>query len=126
MTQEDYCSFEIAELLKEKGFNWDCITYYVDSEPNDVKYSMLFENNTTWEERCCSAPTHQMAMKWLREKGVECVVIPIWNTIGKQYRSYVLSDLDDKYKDNYDSYSDNISYEEAAEAILKYSLENLI
>lgn len=63
MTQEDYCSFEIAELLKEKGFNWDCITYYVDSESNDVKYSMLFENNTTWEERCCSAPTHQMAMK---------------------------------------------------------------
>ena len=126
MTQEDYCSFEVSKLLKEKGFNWDCITYYVDSEPDDVKYSMLFENNTTWEERCCSAPTHQMAMKWLREKGIECVVIPIWNTIGKQYRSYVLSDLDDKYKDNYDSYSDNISYEEAAEAVLKYSLENLV
>ena len=126
MTQEDYCSFEVAKLLKEKGFNWDCITYYVDSEPDDVKYSMLFENNTTWEERCCSAPTHQMAMKWLREKSIECVVIPIWNTISKQYRSYVLSDLDDKYKDNYDSYSDNISYKEAAEAVLKYSLENLI
>ena len=77
MINEDYVSFEVAKLLKEKGFDWDCITYYVDYEPNDVKYSMLFENNTTWEKRCCSAPTHQMAMKWLREeKNIFIVIEP--------------------------------------------------
>lgn len=66
--KEDYVSFEVAKLLKEKEFNWDCITYYVSSEPDNVQYSMFFENNTTWEKRCCSAPTLQMACKWLREE----------------------------------------------------------
>lgn len=110
MITEDYCSYEIAKLLKEKGFDYQGFDY-IDFEGEVIK-----------QDR----PTHQMAMKWLREKGIECVVIPIWNTIGKQYRSYVLSDLGDKYKDNYDSYSDNISYEEAVEAALKFTLENLI
>ena len=67
MIQEAYVSFEIAKHLKEKGFDWECIGYYVDDEPNDVKYSLLGETNSTWESRCCSAPTLQMAMKWLRE-----------------------------------------------------------
>ena len=110
MIQEDYCSFNVSKLLKEKGFNYQGFDY-ID-----------FEGEVIRQDR----PTHQMAMKWLKGKGIECVIIPIWNTIGKQYRSYVLSDLGDRYKDNYDSYSDNISYEEAVEAALKYSLENLI
>ena len=65
---EDYISFEIAKLLKEKGFDWECISYYVDDEPEDVKYSFCGKTNSIWESRCCSAPTLQMAMKWLREE----------------------------------------------------------
>lgn len=110
MIAEDYVSFEVAKLLKEKGFDYNGFDY-ID-----------FEGEVIRQDR----PTHQMAMKWLRRKGIECVVIPIWNTIGKQYRSYVLSDLGDKYKDNYDSYSDNISYEQAVEAAIKYCLTNII
>lgn len=46
MVTEDYCSFEVSKLLKEKGFNndypkGDCTQY---------------------------ACTLQMAMKWLREE----------------------------------------------------------
>lgn len=126
MIKEDYVSFEVAKLLKEKGFDWDCITYYVDYEPNDVKYSMLFENNTTWEKRCYSAPTHQMVCKWLREvyhwhiaiergpigyhinitsvpNGIVCYITP--EITGNRYVNI---------------------YEEAVEAALKYTLEALI
>ena len=60
MIKEAYCSYEVSKLLKEKGFEGECIAYY------------------------------------------------------------------SKYKDNYDSYSDNISYEEAVEAALKYCLEKII
>ena len=67
MITEDYVSFETANLLKEKGFDWECIGYYVDDEPDDVYHSLCGETNSTWESRCCSAPTLQMAMKWLRE-----------------------------------------------------------
>ena len=138
---EDYVSYEVAKLLKEKGFNWDCITYYVDSEPNCVKYSMLFENNTTWEERCCSAPTHQMAMKWLREVHqlyISVGVSPIYgkvkdekgrNTCGLLYWHYMASGewMNDKYNPQQKAFVVSAkNYEEAVEAALKYSLENLI
>ena len=124
MVAEDYCSFEVAKLLKEKGFDSPCIgRYSIRSKEFHLDCTKMCNNGGLFE---CAAPSHAMAMKWLKGKGIECVIIPIWNTIGKQYRSYVLSDLGDRYKDNYDSYSDNISYEEAVEAALKYSLENLI
>lgn len=129
MIKEAYCSYEVSKLLKEKGFEGECITYYSKYKDNNLNLYRWRNRQTYVNVRNNSytlVPTHQMAMKWLREKGIECVVIPIWNTIGKQYRSYVLSDLGDKYKDNYDSHSDNISYEGAVEAALKYSLENLI
>lgn len=48
MIKEAYCSFEVAKLLKGKGFNEECIGAY---------------------------PTHQMAMSWLREKYNIIVVI---------------------------------------------------
>lgn len=127
MITEDYCSYEVAKLLKEKGFDGLCYCHeFTDYEGNFTTYHTEYPENWNQSEPCVSFPTLGMAMKWLGEKGIECVVIPIWNTIGKQYRSYVLSDLGDRYKDNYDSYSDNMSYEEAVEAALKYCLENLI
>lgn len=124
MIKEAFVSFEVAKLLKEKGFVESCYgRYSVRSKDFHLDTTKPCNNGSNF---LYCAPTHQMAMKWLRGKGIECVVIPIWNTIGKQYRSYVLSDLGDKYKDNYDSYSDNISYEGAVEEALKYCLENLI
>ena len=128
MINEDYVSFEVAKLLKEKGFDWDCITYYVDYEPNDVKYSMLFENNTTWEKRCCSAPTHQMAMKWLREeKNIFIVIEPhAYDYVNEKNKSYSCSLwIGDNYYEYLES-KDYPSYEEAVEVACIYSLENLI
>lgn len=129
MITEDYVSFEIAKLLKEKGFNWDCITYYVDFEPNDVKYSMLFENNTTWEERCYSAPTLQMAMKWLRE--VHNLSVEVYRTACGYIGCIVAipSGTDIKFleEDGDDLPSGQYtSWEKACEAAIKYCLENLI
>lgn len=125
MINEDYCSYEVAKLLKEKGFDWGCITYYVDSEPNGVKYSMLFENNNTWEDRCCSAPTHQMTIKWLRE--VHHIAINIgWGEIFEdqyQWWSIVLNMDSGAILCEYDYH---ISYEQSCEAAIKNCLEKLI
>ena len=67
MITEDYVSFEIAKLLKEKRFDGECRDYYSTDEHF---YSEDFKSN--WN--CVggtiiifSAPTLQMAMKWLRE-----------------------------------------------------------
>ena len=118
MITEDYCSFEVAKLLKEKGFDEECISYYVDDEPNDIKYSFLAETNSTWEYRCCSAPTHQMAVKWLREKDIR--ICPDYSDVDGKWFTMIGT----KKKRTYSGYYD--TYEEAIEVALKYSLENLI
>ena len=122
---EDYVSFEIAKLLKEKGFDWNCITYYVDYEPDDVKYSMLCENNTDWEEHCYSAPTHQMVMKWLRE--VHKISIEITST-GYLIDNDVEWECDIKagHRLYFKHITGEKSFESVAEKALKYTLENLI
>ena len=85
MVKEDYVSYEVAKLLKDKGFDCECIGYYVDYEPNDVHYSFCGETNSTWELRCCSAPTLQMAMKWLREKHNVCIIPSLYDGEGRFY-----------------------------------------
>ena len=69
--KEDYVSYEVAKLLKEKGFDWDCEHYYKpDGEivrtlhtegSRHINSSVLYENQ-------CLAPTQAMAMRWLREE----------------------------------------------------------
>ena len=127
--KEDYVSFETAKLLKKKGFDWDCITYYVDSEPNDVKYSMLFENNTTWEERCYSAPTHQMAMKWLREVHNIHIEIFVIKNYDKKICEYTYTIMDLNFPgsdDGIDCCKQYKTYEQVCEAAIKYCLEHLV
>ncbi len=130
---EDYVSFEVAKLLKEKGFDWECIGYYVDDEPDDVKYSFCGETNSTWESRCCSAPTLQTAMKWLREvHKLHIDILP--NPI--EFKDKVIQDgwgcevthlSNLTYECNYRfSQKKYKTYEEASESAIKYCLENLI
>ena len=38
MIKEAYCSFEVAELLKEKGFNEPCYTCYINKELSHYDY----------------------------------------------------------------------------------------
>jgi hypothetical protein len=144
MITEDYCSDEVSKLLKEKGFDWDCIACYTtNGELRDIIH------NTTGEVEECdwnnvpqtylkiiglaswygntSAPTHQMAMKWLRE--VHNIIIVIephsYNPIKEKTSSYNFSIW---CGDNYEHpFTTNYpSYEDAVEAALKYCLTELI
>lgn len=60
---EDYVSFEIAKLLKEKGFDEECSRWYVANEPQEGVVEKGFGENQFY----INAPTHQMAMKWFRD-----------------------------------------------------------
>ena len=63
MITEDYVSFEIAELLKEKGFRCATLHYYYDKD-GDLLFSA---GGVDAGKNEFVAPTLQMAMKWLRE-----------------------------------------------------------
>lgn len=128
MITEDYVSFEIAKLLKEKGFNVYVRSYY---EKDVYRTKEEFStNNALWNWNISnfrySAPTLQMAMKWLREvhnKSIEVRSQGLKATgIGWVVEVYNLRNQDEEY---HHPYTFPI-YEEACEAAIKYCLENLI
>lgn len=69
MNSKFYVSLEVARLLKEKGYDRECISYYHDN-CREVDYSFCGERNSTWEKRCVSAPTKAEAIDWLESKGI--------------------------------------------------------
>ena len=117
---EDYVSYEVAKLLKEKGFEGDINAYYHIWDSGNNVWSVQEFNSSEAPHLYIPAPTHQIAMKWLREVhnlficieiGVKAYVWTITNTT-----DYVVVYIDVTVG----------TYEEALEAALKYLLENLI
>ena len=124
MITEDYCSFEVAKLLKEKGFDVPCMgRYSVRSKEFHLNCTKMCNNGGLFE---CAAPTHQMAMRWLRIK-YYIYADPIkqgnYNDCSEYY-TWIVARMGIIHRNS--SVADKLSYEEAVEAALKYSLENLI
>ena len=128
MITEQYVSFEIAKLLKEKGFNELCQYAYLSygyrfSSRNTCNTSVIIKDS-----RCnCTAPTQQMVMQWLREKHNLCIIIfPIVTdddgSAGCLW-DYVISKHLIEQKRSKLAYE---KYEDAVEDAIKYCLENLI
>jgi len=127
--KEDYCDLEIAKLLKEKGFDEDTVCVYVGIYLL-IRDENIISNNT--DMPIIPAPTHQMAMKYLREK--HNIIITL------DYDEYELADSDEKRV----GYGFNIqmadkpteffeisncvfdTYEESCESAITYCLTNLI
>jgi hypothetical protein len=74
MNSKFYVSLEAARLLKEKGYDRECIAYYHDN-CREVDYSFCGERNSTLEGRCVSAPTKAEAIDWLESKGIGISII---------------------------------------------------
>lgn len=76
--EEDYCSFEVSKLAKEKGFDWECL-FFFDKDGKEVEPAEenhygceggmhLSEWFRNYNIRFISKPTHSLLQKWLREK----------------------------------------------------------
>lgn len=156
MITEDYVSFEVAKLLKEKGFKEWCRCCYgvavlhngedisFDEEcelkdegrENEIEYVeggtfYYFNcNNGDEDTNVWAAPTLQMAMKWLREVHGLFIFISTWLKYkdGTIQYYYEMRNLnDDDFETLYDYTSKEInSYEKACEEAIRYCLENLI
>ena len=84
MIKERFCSYEVAKLLKEKGFDVECYgRYSTRSKEFHFDATRRCENKGLF---VIAAPTHQMACNWLREdsdmidwlRKQEQKKIPIW------------------------------------------------
>ena len=107
---EDYCSYEVAKLLKEKGF--------------PQKYDIMVYNEEDYEDKYCYCPTHQEVRRWFLKK--YNIFITILFVEEDNRFGYTIEDI---VKKKYIGSSGNSSYkepEEADDASIKYCLENLI
>ena len=123
MITEDYCSFELSKLLKEKGFDWDCRCYYF-SENNERYYSNEVPRNNHKLDADLACPTHQMVMKWLREKWIFIEIPFSVTTNGEPCYNFGILSRSAQWVYRHKQFFS--TYEEAVEAAIKYSLENLI
>jgi len=131
MITEDYVSFKIAKLLKEKGFDVECDYLYVDGELVRARGGKCNWNDgetlfTDYKNEC-SAPTLQMAMKWLREVHKLCITI-IPKVTNDEGSGGCLWEWAVTYLSVPQSVSLELfeSYEEACEKAIRYCLEKLI
>lgn len=79
INNEYYVSFEVAKLLKDLDFNWECRCYYETSGKLRGKNSgnftvnynspLIWQNNGNTDTQLYSAPTLDVAQRWLREVG---------------------------------------------------------
>lgn len=152
MIEEARVSFEVAKLLKEKGFDKsilakDIISKYATESRNCCGYSMVRIDvgellHPYYHESICFdsetdilAPTQQMVMRWLREVhnlyiSIDCrcdkagiyFCFDIFRFTEKQYDFLYCSGPNEF---DYDAPVD-YTYEEATEAAIKYALKNLI
>lgn len=131
MIEEAYCSFEVAKLLNEKGFEaYTHMVYKLPSQLLHIDKEYLVRNNnyiTKGDSIEILAPTHQMAMAWLREVHKLHIAI-LWDCgacIGKNSFCYHIYKIDNYEDKGYNKIGFD-SNEEAVEAALKYVLENLL
>jgi hypothetical protein len=122
--QEDYCSFEVSKLLREKEFDVRCQTWY--TEDGEVHYNFTAEQKSGWANRNCpegeyTRPTHSLAIKWIRENFIPNFFL---NFFPYTLRGKLLLEVR-IYGHPYAS-SGYKTESEATEAGLKYTLENLI
>lgn len=152
---DDYCSFEVSKLLREKGFDAPCRSHYelaktsqkdkedgysgsfgwkkgemnIQSDHNTNTSLNRYYNGRTWY--ACSRPTQSMAIEWL------LLNFKIWIQIGlnikmERYKSDIFSVKPIEYKYTLDGRTkDRPEYgwatpQEAAEEAIKFVLNKMV
>ena len=131
---EYYVSLEVAKLLKEAGFDWECSKiYYCYHEDGDTW--KLEDNYRNYRsilklDHCLLTPTLEVAQRWLREiKGVHmCVKADAASINCKYFVTVVVGDT--KWGNVQSENKKTIllfnTYEEAQEAGIKKVVEMIL
>ena len=117
---EYYVSLEVAKLLKEAGFEWEIKTFYFMDQLGET---MLGDaKNHNFSNQFISAPTLEVAQRWLREvKNTHIEVSP--DSTMSTYIYNILLSWDKFWLGSPISYS---TYEEAQEGGIKKALEIIL
>ena len=127
MIHDEICTYEVAKLAKEKGFNVPTRTIKVEKIGGTEKEVWDEEECryiTQWETRSVRIPTQSLLQRWLREeKGVH-ISIPLHKGVYRYF--WAIDSLNRKKKRDDIAFELFDTYELALEDALKYALENLV
>jgi hypothetical protein len=127
INHESYVSLEIAKLLKKAGFYWDCYELYEREYEQDGRTHAETPVNWNSTPDYYSAPTLEVAQRWLRE--VKDISVDISSTRYSEWE-YAIRKI------NQLNNNDNTiltltacrfyTYEEAKEAGIKSAIEIIL
>lgn len=153
MVSEQYVEFETAKLLREKGFDADCEYVYTNDgtekrvcaehfmegescvNNSDIERVAKYDGWITYTQGDYAylCPTQAMALRWLREEKHYYIQIMLdsWALGGHSGYYIVIQDINSDFEEVSPAVNDNDdvffkTYEEAAEAAIKYVLEKLV
>ena len=123
--EENYCSFEVSKLLKEKGFGVSTISCYEAGIPAQGEFFEDWNRDNRFKDSKDSAsrPTHAVAIEWLRVNYSTDISILI--VAGSWYGPYIFRNRNRMNKEGEPGQYFS-SPQEATEAALLYTLKNLI
>lgn len=132
VNHECYVDLEVAKLLKEAGFDLECVKNYMGEI--DLLWTATtpgnLNDNSEVHKDWKSAPTLEVAQKWLREnKDFDINILTDLDSVKRLYYvRYIVKDGHYKtyYITNNQSYVYFNTYEEAQEAGIKKALEIIL
>ena len=133
INHECYVSLEVAKLLKEAGFDWETKNRWDYCKPIDEWSLRNYpEEPRNWNSKYynydCSAPTLEVAQRWLREvKNIDVYIFPTTN-IKREcvYQMGIKTFGRTLWIHGQPSTTEYVSYEEAQEAGIKKALEIIL
>lgn len=125
----DFCPFELAVKLKEKGFPQRTFGEYDMQGACYVEDGRFYENGCITEAaRAYTAPTISQVLKWLREQKKIYIVIAVTPTLSTKdkiaYYYQIYFNSTGVGSDYYESELLYAQWEECAIDSIKYVLEN--
>ena len=133
--KEAYVSYKVAKLLKEKGFDWGCCSYWCLFPNGDrvhTDYGHFANHNGNETDKFVSRPTQALACRWLRKEH-NIHIMPTIDSDAYRTQKIFYGAMIASFNNNGD-----ISYhgplyengynepEDAIEAALEFALKNLI
>ena len=120
MNSKFYVSYEVARLLKEKGYDRECMAYYQNDEFRPYSLtrsglSMYNKNAAPDYMNQYSAPTKAEAIDWLESKGI-VIEVQYRRLTGKYFSEIHYNKIryKDKPSDLTEDYKVRLEAEEAA------------
>ena len=130
---EYYVSLEVAKLLKKAGFDWETKNWWDYCKPIDEWSLRNYpEKPVNWNSKYynydCSAPTLEVAQRWLREvkncyTGIDVFVRNL-DKNNTYYNRWFVYFNGTRYSGS--NYDDTQYYEDAQEAGIKKALEIIL